>query len=108
MKIWPEVGSISRLIMRSTVDLPQPDGPISTTSSPALTDRLSLSTATVPSGYCLRTSRSSIGAALRSAGALLPPSGVASTHVPPRPGVSGCRQSLVLLGLHPDQLEHHP
>ena len=46
----PLVGSISRLIIRSTVDLPQPDGPISTASSPAPTSRLMSPTATVPSG----------------------------------------------------------
>ena len=49
MKIRPVVGSISRLIIFSVVDLPQPDGPTSTTSSPAATSRSSSWTATVPS-----------------------------------------------------------
>ena len=37
--IVPAVGSISRLIIRSVVVLPQPDGPISTTISPRGTSR---------------------------------------------------------------------
>ena len=44
--------------MRSTVDLPQPDGPSSTMNSPSVTSRLTLSTATVPSGNTLVTSLS--------------------------------------------------
>ena len=44
--------------MRSTVDFPQPDGPSSTMNSPSLTSRLTLSTATVPSGQTLVTSLS--------------------------------------------------
>ena len=48
-KIRPLVGSISRLIIFSVVDLPQPDGPTSTTISPAGTSRSSSCTATVPS-----------------------------------------------------------
>ena len=57
--------------MRRMVDLPQPDGPTSTTSSPAGTSRVSPPTATVPSGYTLRTPSSRIGAAA-----------VAFTHAP--------------------------
>ncbi len=45
----PVVGSISRLIIFSVVDLPQPEGPTSTTISPRPTSRSSSCTATVPS-----------------------------------------------------------
>ncbi len=54
----PEVGSTSRLTIRRVVDFPQPDGPTSTISSCSRTSRSRLSTATVPSGYSLRTDSS--------------------------------------------------
>src|SRR5690606_14646931 len=57
-RIRPEVGSTSRLIIRSVVDLPQPDGPTSASTSCSRTARLSPATATVPSGYALRTASS--------------------------------------------------
>jgi hypothetical protein len=41
---------MSRLIIRRMVDLPQPEGPIRTTNSPAGTSRVSEPTASVPSG----------------------------------------------------------
>src|SRR5215469_2738172 len=44
-RIEPDVGSISLLIIFIVVVLPQPDGPTNTTSSPAATCRLTLSTA---------------------------------------------------------------
>ena len=71
----PSLGSMSRLTMRSTVDLPQPDGPMSTVTSPLPISRLSSPTATVPSGYTLRSRSSAIGAASGFA--------VTSTHVLP-------------------------
>src|SRR5205823_13972427 len=92
--IRPWDGSISRLIMRRTVDFPQPDGPISTTSSPAAMSRDSASTATVPSGYVLPTPSRVIGAA--------DPFTVPSTYVPPGRTGAGLRrggQSLVLLAV---------
>ena len=46
----PDVGSMSRLMIRSVVDLPQPDGPTSMTSSPRPISSVTSSTATVPSG----------------------------------------------------------
>ena len=46
MRIRPPDGSMSRLIMRSVVVLPQPDGPTSTQSSPSGTVKLSSATAT--------------------------------------------------------------
>ncbi len=48
--IMPSVGSIMRLIIRSDVVLPQPDGPTNTVIRPASTVRSNSSTATVPSG----------------------------------------------------------
>src|SRR6266550_4975609 len=54
-QIRPEVGSIIRLIIRSDVVLPQPDGPTSTVIWPDGATMSSWSTATVPSGYLLDT-----------------------------------------------------
>ncbi len=50
-RIRPLVASISRLIMRSVVVLPQPLGPTSTIVCPSGTSRLRSSTASVPPGY---------------------------------------------------------
>jgi hypothetical protein len=59
MKISPDVTSSSPAIMRSKVDLPQPDGPTKTTNSPPSMVRSRLwITFTEPK--LLRTSRSSI------------------------------------------------
>ena len=58
--IVPQVGSIIRLIIRSDVVLPQPDGPTNTVILPVGTLRVSSSTATVPSGNCLVTSSNRI------------------------------------------------
>src|SRR3569833_1170854 len=55
MLIVPEVGSIIRLIIRSEVVLPQPDGPTKTVICPDGISRVRSSTATVPSGYRLVT-----------------------------------------------------
>src|SRR5215475_3122033 len=54
-QIRPEVGSVSRLIIRSVVVFPDPDGPTSTVISPEAASRLSPLTATVPSAYRLVT-----------------------------------------------------
>ena len=54
-QIRPEVGSIIRLIIRSDVVLPQPEGPTKTVIWPEGASRSSDSTATVPSGYFLPT-----------------------------------------------------
>src|SRR5215207_550607 len=59
-EITPPLGSIIRLIIRSEVVLPQPDGPTNTVILPASTVRSSASTATVPSGKRLVTPRNSI------------------------------------------------
>ena len=48
IRMRPEVGSMSRLIIRSVVVLPQPDGPTRTESSPSPISRLSSPTATLP------------------------------------------------------------
>src|SRR5690606_12078376 len=45
----------SPAIMRSRVDLPQPEGPTRTSSSPSRASTLASCTATKPSGYTLRT-----------------------------------------------------
>src|SRR5882757_5708292 len=60
IRIRPPVGSIMRLIIRSDVVLPQPDGPTNTVIRPASIVRSSLLTAIVPSGYCLVTAWNSI------------------------------------------------
>ncbi|VAZ80962.1 hypothetical protein LAUMK4_05251 [Mycobacterium persicum] len=51
----PEVGSTIRLIIRSAVVLPHPDGPTNTVSLPGGTSRLNRSRAVVPSAYTLAT-----------------------------------------------------
>src|SRR6187549_613398 len=49
MKTWPELGSSSPEMVRSRVDLPQPEGPTKTTNSPSPTSRSTLwMTATWP------------------------------------------------------------
>ena len=60
MWIVPLVGSTMRLIIRSDVVLPQPEGPTNTVMPPSSTVRSSASTATVPSGNRLVTPRNSI------------------------------------------------
>src|SRR5690606_19835807 len=107
-----DVGSTSRLIIRSTVDLPQPDGPIRTTTSPAATVRSSFSTATVPSGYCLpRPSRvidSEVteGSCRASWSVPVAGSGLAalvSTYVPPGDRRRPSREPVVLRPVPPGQ-----
>src|SRR5262245_21134925 len=53
MSMSPEVMSSSPTIIRSSVDLPQPDGPTRMTNSPSSTSMLMSSTARNPSGYRL-------------------------------------------------------
>src|SRR3954468_18046110 len=52
----PEVGSSSPAMMRSSVDLPQPDGPTRTVNSPSSTYRSMPSSARTPSAYSLTMS----------------------------------------------------
>ena len=53
MKILPEVGSSSRLMQRSSVDLPEPDGPITQTTWPSSTSKsMPLSTWASPKYLC--------------------------------------------------------
>ena len=54
----PAVGSLNPAMMRSAVDLPQPDGPSSARNSPARTSSSSLASARVPVGNVLPTPRS--------------------------------------------------
>ena len=56
MLISPEVGCSSPATQRSVVVLPQPDGPSSTTISPAGTEKLTPSIAGRPIANCLRRS----------------------------------------------------
>src|SRR5664279_6465500 len=56
MLISPEVGCSSPATQRSVVVLPQPDGPSSTTISPAGTAKLTPSIAGRPTANCLRRS----------------------------------------------------
>src|SRR5690242_11409994 len=83
MRMRPPVGSIIRLIMRSDVVLPHPDGPTSTVILPVGAVRLSASTATVPSGYSLVTdSNRIIGSSPHSCGGS--GTGFARSFEPPR------------------------
>jgi hypothetical protein len=66
IEIRPLVRSMVRLIIRSEVVLPQPEGPTNTVISLLGIRSESVSTATVPSGYCLVTSSNSIMAPLRA------------------------------------------
>ena len=60
MRISPEVGSIRRLIIFRAVVLPQPEGPMSTHTSPAGTvSESSYTAARPPLSYVFVTSRSS-------------------------------------------------
>jgi len=54
MVMVPELTVSSRLMHRHSVDLPEPDAPMTTTTSPAATSRLTLSSAW-SSPNCLRT-----------------------------------------------------
>ena len=49
-KILPEVGSIRRLMQRSSVDLPEPLRPITARNSPSATSKLTSFSACVPFG----------------------------------------------------------
>src|SRR5512136_1247365 len=62
-RMRPAVGSISRLMQRSSVDLPEPLRPITARNSPSCTSKLTSRKACVPLGYVLtRCSTFSIGA----------------------------------------------
>src|SRR5262245_35087793 len=52
---FPLVGSLKPAMMRSAVDLPQPEGPSSDTNSPGHTSRLRRSSATTPLAKVLPT-----------------------------------------------------
>src|SRR5437667_9055312 len=66
-RIRPSVAVSRPLIIRRMVDLPQPEGPTRTTSSPSAAVRLTFRTATRPEGYVLLTPsrRSSATGSLR-------------------------------------------
>src|SRR5690606_1724155 len=76
MRISPEVGSTSRLIIFIVVVLPHPDGPTKTTSSPAGMSRVTLSTAGAGCpGYCLVSPRNSMRTPAESRSNTKPPRG---------------------------------
>src|SRR5882762_3471956 len=64
MLISPSVGCSSPATQRKVVVLPQPEGPSSTTISPAGTAKLTPSTAGRPIGNCLRRSLTSSAAVM--------------------------------------------
>src|SRR5437588_1460110 len=66
MLMAPPVGCSSPAMQRSVVVLPQPEGPSSTTISPAGTWKLTPSTAGRPMANCLRRSRTSREADMRA------------------------------------------
>src|SRR5215468_8590222 len=71
--ISPPVGCSRPATQRSVVVLPQPDGPSSTTISPAGTEKLTPSIAGRPIANCLRRSMTSSGAVMISGPRCLPP-----------------------------------
>ncbi len=83
MKMCPAVGSMSRLIIRRVVVLPQPDGPTSTQISPSTISSVRASTATFPVSYCLVTASSEI---MRYQTTLVPKVGTSPCGSPPVDG----------------------
>src|SRR6202162_379789 len=81
MLISPDVGCSRPATQRKVVVLPQPDGPSSTTISPAGTAKLTPSTAGRPIANCLRRSLTS-SAALLFLLPRLPPLAIAEGLVP--------------------------
>ena len=61
MRMWPALGVSSRLMQRSIVDLPEPDGPRTTTTSPGQTLRFTSLSTSVSSKLLLRCSMRTIG-----------------------------------------------
>ena len=82
-QIRPEVGSVSRLIIRSVVVFPDPGGPTSTVISPEAASSLSPLAATVPSAYRLVTeSKRIITVPIQQLARRTTPSSCVSGHVP--------------------------
>ena len=61
MRMWPAVGVSSRLMQRSIVDLPEPDGPSTTTISPFHTSRFTSRRTGVSVNVLFRCSMRTIG-----------------------------------------------
>ncbi len=59
MTTWPEVGSISRVRQRTSVDLPEPDRPITTNTSPGATSNDTSLTPTTQPVFSFRSARES-------------------------------------------------
>src|SRR5690349_18816583 len=66
MVTWPEVASSRPAMRRSTVDLPQPDGPSSTMNSPSRMSRLKSETAVTLPNFLVTLSRTTFGIAFSS------------------------------------------
>src|SRR5207248_9662490 len=99
----PPVSGIIRLIRRSAVVLPEPDGPTRTHTSPAPTSRLRSTIAgSFWPGYCLETSRSTSSAACDNDDS---PSDWAVFDTGKRKTGPGCRTSL-LMSTRMDHLSH--
>ena len=59
MMIWPDVGSISRVRQRTRVDLPEPERPMITKTSPGATSKETSLTPTTQPVFSLRSARDS-------------------------------------------------
>src|SRR5215212_7503806 len=80
-RIVPDVGSSSRFTQRSSVDLPEPDGPITQTTWPASTWKsMPLSTSLSPKYLC--RSRTSIARALSVVTVMSSPAPLAAAFEP--------------------------
>ena len=72
MKILPAVGSVNREMQRKSVDLPEPDRPITTNNSPFCTSNVALLTPTIqPAAW--KAAASTTPAELRIMAAALSP-----------------------------------
>src|SRR5712691_3401364 len=101
MLMLPAVGCSRPATHRKVVVLPQPEGPSSTTISPAGTTKLTPSTAGRPSGNCLRRSLTSSVAVIASGPSSLP---VAEGLVPI--GDPGSVQRHIVVELRQPDLDH--
>src|SRR5450432_2170001 len=103
MLISPEVGCSSPATQRSVVVLPQPDGPSSTTISPAGTAKLTPSTAGRPIANCLRRSLT-LSAAVMALLSRLTSLPITEDLVPI--GNPGCMQLHVIVEFRIPDLDH--
>src|SRR5665213_589639 len=105
MLISPEVGCSSPATQRSVVVLPQPDGPSSTTISPAGTAKLTPSTAGRPIANCLRRSVTSSVAVMTSIASCTQGSLAIAVGLVPV-GIPGLMQLHILVEIRIPDLDH--